>query len=162
MKLYEITEAIENFDYTKFIDEETGEFDEQGFNEAINSLEQEKESKIESIGLLIKNLKAEADAIASEVKSLQARKQQKDKQIEWWKNYLSINLNGEKFETSKVSLSFRKSVAVNVIDEQAIPNEYITQEIVSKVNKTEIKKALKNGIEINGAELVENQNIQIK
>lgn len=63
-------------------------------------------------------------------------------------------------EVGTYKLSFRKSTSVNITDERAIPGEFI--EIKTSIKKAEVKAALAGGIEVPGAELIENQNLQIR
>ncbi len=155
MKLYEINEAI-----TKCIDPESGEvLDEM----ALEQLQMEKEEKIEGVGLWIKNLLALDDAIANEIKALEERQKPINNKIESLKNFMALALNGEKLETGKISISWRKSESISISDDAFIPEEY--QVIIPecyKPNKILLKKALKDGVEIDGVELVTKNNIQIK
>ena len=54
----------------------------------------------------------------------------------------------------------RKSEAVEIIDESLVPNEFKTFKPV--ISKTDIKKAIKSGIKVEGAELRENINLMIR
>lgn len=155
MKLYELVNEIENFNLE--VDEETGEV----VNIAdLENLQIEKDTKIENIGLLIKNLKAESDAIKEEAKRLTARAKVAENKAESLKRYLADCLGGEKFKTPRVAISYRKSQAVNIIDIQSISDEYKVVEI--KPDKTAIKNAIKEGKVVVGAELEERQSIAIK
>jgi len=58
-------------------------------------------------------------------------------------------------------LSFRKSESVKIDNEELIPNIYVREELVSTVNKKELKQALKNG-EVPGCHIETKQNLQIK
>ena len=118
--------------------------------------------KIENIALYIKNLKSEAEAIKSEVESLKSRADIKKKKAERLTDYLDKILCGEKFETPKVALSYRKSTSVNIENEEIIPDEFMTIKTEKKPNKVAIAKSLKNGETVIGCELVEKQNLQIK
>lgn len=157
MTLFEINKAIMDFEFE--IDEETGEIlNANGLDE----LEIAKEEKIENIGLWIKNLLAEAEAVKHEKDNMAIRQKRLEKKAESLKGYLTYALNGEKFSTPRVAMSFRKSESVVIPDEAVIPNEYCNISVVRKPDKTVIKKALKEGKEVVGAELIEKQNIQIK
>ena len=69
-------------------------------------------------------------------------------------------MNINKMDTELFKLSYRKSDSVNVIDLDAVPDEY--KKITIAADKTAIKKAIKEGAEVAGAELVTNQNLQIR
>lgn len=153
MNLYEINDAI-----LKCVDEETGEiFDVEKF-EALNM---ELDSKVESVCLWIKNLKAEAEALKVEKESFAQRQKAAENKMESLKKYISSYLDGAPFETSKVKVSFRKSESLEITSAANIPEEYLRFKD-PEVNKTELKKAIKAGKTFEGVELVAKQNIQIK
>lgn len=151
--LYEINQDILNC-----IDFETGEILDY---EKLEELQIEKNEKIENIALWIKNLEAETKAIKDEINVLRERNEMKERKIEKLKQYLAGNVE-KKFETSKVIISYRKSVSVNITDESQIEEKYIKTKVETSVDKTAIKEDIKNGITVSGAELIEKQNIQIK
>lgn len=156
-KLYEIDKDIENFEWD--IDLETGEILNP---DALNDLQMERDAKIEGVGLKIKNLTAELDAVKREKANFDSRAKSLEREIEGYKQFLVYALNGEKFSTPKVAVSFRKSESVHITDEYLIPDEYKLFTVVKKPDKAVIKKALKDGKEIMGCELLEKQNISIK
>lgn len=154
MTIHEINSELENC-----INYETGEVD----YEKMKELQMEKGKKIESIALWIKDLNAESEAIKNEMRSLSERAEQKEKKAISLKKYLSYILAGQKFETPKVDISYRKSISVNVVDESIITDErFIRVKESRTIDKLALKEALKSGEQIQGAELVESQNIQIK
>lgn len=157
MTLFEIDKAIQDFEFE--IDEETGEILNPN---ALEELEMAREQKIENVGLYIKNLEAEADAVENQEKIFADRKKRIRKKIEGLKGFLGYALDGQKFKTDKVEMSFRKSESVHITDEYLIPDEYKLFTVVKKPDKKVLKDALKKGKEIMGVELIEKQNIQIK
>lgn len=153
MNLYEIDSAI-----LDCVDVETGEiFDVEKFEE----LQLTREAKIENICLWIKNLKAEAEALKAEKEAFDKRKKAAENKMESLKRYISCYLEGTAFESTKVKVSFRKSEALEVLDVYKIPEEYLKYK-EPDVDKTALKKAIKEGQTIEGAVVVENYNIQIK
>jgi hypothetical protein len=154
MKLYEIDKAIYDC-----VDWETGEIIDPAKLEALNM---EREKKIEGVALYVKNLEAEAVAIKAEKDAFAEREKQTKKKIESLKDWLSYALNGEKFETPKVKISFRKSEAVEIVDQSALPANFIYYKTEEAVDKASLKIALKNNIQIPGAALIKRNNIQIK
>lgn len=153
MKLYEINKAI-----LECVDPETGELiDFEKFNE----LQIEKDEKIEGVALWYKDLIAEANAIKEEKDRLAEREKSARNRAERLKKYLAYALNGEQFKTARCALSFRKSEKVIIEDVYKIPGVFLKFS-EPKADLTEIKKAIKNGEEINGAHIEETQNIQIK
>ena len=157
MTLFDIDKAIAEFEFE--IDEDTGEI----LNiDALDVLQMAREQKIENVGLFIKNLEAEADAVENQEKIFADRKKRIRKKIEGLKGFLGYALDGKPFKTDRVVISFRRSESVLVKDDYLVPNEYCNISVVRKPDKKVLKDALKHGKEIMGCELVEKNNISIK
>lgn len=152
-----ITQAFENA-----VDVETGEIVNAEAYEALDSLQMTFDQKAEGILLWIKNLTAEAEALKKEKQAFAERQSSAERKAESLKKYISGVLCGNKFQTEKVSVTWRKSEAVeysgNLYD---LPEELLKYK-EPEINKTELKKRLKAGEMIAGAELVQKNNIQIK
>ena len=102
-------------------------------------------------------------AIREEEKALASARRAAETKADSLQRYLDRILDGNKFSTPKVAISYRKSKAVQIADEDAFIKAgayLILQE--PKIDKKAISEALKNGTVIAGAELVERNNIQIK
>ena len=156
MTLYEINQQILNaIEYG--CDPETGEIISAS---ALDALEMAKEEKTENIILLIKDLTAENKAISEEEQAFAKRRRAGENRVEWLKNYLMASLGGEKFKTPRCSASYRKTAAVTIVDEGAIPPEYIRTK--TEPNKMAIKDALKAGETIPGATLEDRVSLIIK
>ena len=59
-------------------------------------------------------------------------------------------------------ISFRKSESIEITDEESIDKQFIKEKISTTIDKTAIKKAIKDWLEVKGAELKTNNNLQIK
>lgn len=153
MKLYEIDAAI-----MECIDVETGEVLDW---EKLDELEAARDVKIENIALYIKNLTAEAAALKAEKDAFAERQKVAENRIKSLKQYLSDYLAGEKFKTTKVNISFRSSESVLVEEGAVIPEEFLRYK-EPEVNKTDLKKAINDGLVIKGVSIVKNQNVIIK
>jgi len=152
--LYEINEQL-----LALTDQETGEVIDV---EKFDSLQIERNEKLENIALWYKNLNSEAAAYKAEKDAFAEKQKRAENKANSLKKYLDSALHGSKFSTVKVDISWRKSTSVNVLDVEKLPDEYKKTETTVSADKTELAKALKSGVEIEGATLVENQNIQIK
>lgn len=161
MNLYAINDLITQA-FESAVDMETGEIANADAYEALDSLQMEFDKKAEGILLWIKNLTAEAEALKKEKLAFAERQSAAERKAESLKKYISGVLCGNKFQTEKVSVTWRKSEAVeyagNVYD---LPEELLKYK-EPEINKTELKKRLKAGEVINGAELVQRNNMQIK
>lgn len=151
--LYEIDEEILNC-----VDMETGEIIDA---EKLEQLQLTRDDKVEGIALWIKNLLSDADAIKSEEEKLAQRRKANENKAKNLKEYLSKFLNGQKFKTPKVSISYRKSESVEVTGISKLDDDYL-KFAEPTVDKAKVKKALKAGTVLQGVSLVENQNIQIR
>lgn len=69
-------------------------------------------------------------------------------------------LGRDKVEVGLHKMSLRSSQAVNITNEAHIPNQYIKVE--TKIDKESLKRDLKAGLVIEGAELVTNKSIMIR
>ena len=161
MNLYEINAALMQA-YDDAVDQETGELIENEAYKAIDGLQMALEEKTESVLLWIKNLQADAEALKKEKQAFADRQSRVENKIESLKKYVGGVLEGQKFQTARVSASWRKSDAVEYDgDVFALPEDYIKYSEPT-VDKVALKKALKNGEKIKGARLITRQNLQIK
>ena len=153
MNLFEIDNAI-----MECVDMETGEIVDE---EKLNELEMARTEKIENIVLWIKNLKAEAVALKAEKDAFAVRQKAAENKAASLSEYVSRALNGNKFETAKCKISFRLSEVLEIEEGAVVPEEYLRYK-EPEINKAELKKQVKAGLEIKGVSLVTKQNIQIK
>lgn len=153
MTLYEIKAGIADC-----IDEETGEILDY---EKLDGLQLERDEKIENIVFLIENTKNDIAGLKEQEDIFKARRKAAEKKLESLKGYLSYALGGQKFETVKAKVSFRKSEAVIVENEAKIPKDYWVEKVTEGIDLTAIKNALKAGKGVDGARLEERLNPQI-
>lgn len=163
MKLFDIDARIMacvKIDDKRMLDTETGEVVDL---EAIEALEMERDTKLENIGCWYKQLLAEADAIKAEKNAMAEREKVRRNKAESLKAFLGRYLDGKKFETAKVAMSFRKSEAVefDAAYMADVPVEFLKLR-EPELDKTAVKKAIKAGEEIPGCALVTRQNLTIK
>ena len=155
MTLYDIEAEI-----MECIDQETGEVIDI---DRLNALEMERDRKISNVACWIKDLKAEAEAIKAEKQALDKRQKAAENKAESLKTWLQNILQGEKFKDSRCAISYRKSERVDFADNfnfDTLP-DYM-KKVTIEPRKTEIKDYLKTGATIEGVELVESSNIQIR
>lgn len=108
MTIFEIDNAI-----LQLIDPETGELLDY---DAFASLSMERDTKIENMALWVKELKAEACAIASEIASMKKRKESAEKKADRLEKYLAEILGGNKWSSPKAAVTFRNTNSVDVDD----------------------------------------------
>lgn len=152
--LYEIDQAI-----MECLDMETGEIIDA---ERLDALAMERSSKIEGVACWIKNLTADALAYKAEKETFAEREKAALKKVESLKSWLAYALDGQKFNTWRCAVSFRRSEAVEITDESIVPKTMQTKKVTYTINKAAIKEAIKAGKKVRGCQLVERQNVQIK
>ena len=153
MKLFEINEEI-----MKCVDVETGEIIDEV---KLQQLQMARDIKIENIACWIKNILSDAEALKAQKQVFADRQKAAENKAESLKRYLSKVLEGQKFTTDKVAVSFRKTSSVNVTDITQLKEEYLKYADPTP-DKTAIKTAIKAGKDVAGAEIVEGQSISIK
>lgn len=160
MNLYEIdariTEAFE-----AAVDPETGEIINQEAYEALDGLQMEMSRKVEGVLLWIKNLRADAEALKAERQAFASRQQSAERKADSLEKYISGILNGQKFSTERVAVTWRKSKMVEFTGNlKELPSNLVREKL--EINKTAIKDALEHGMDIPGASIVIHNNMQIK
>jgi len=124
--------------------------------------EQLKEKAI-NYGYVIRSFEYDNDVIDAEIIRLKQLKEQKENAIDKLKNAVSdaMQLYGiEKIDSPTLKLSFRKSESIEVSEN--IDKKYLIEKTTLQPDKQAIKKAIKDGKQVEGAVLVTNYNIQIK
>lgn len=124
--------------------------------------QQELSEKGANYGLVILSNERDIESIDAEIKRLQALKAPIEATNKKLKEAISNALQNygiEKIETPLVKMSFRKSSSVEV-DETKLNQKWF--KYVATPDKTLIKQAIKEGEVIDGAEIVEKLNLQVK
>lgn len=161
MNIYDIDQSI-----LALVDRETGELLDV---EAFEQLRMAREKKLEGMALWVKELTATAAAIGEEIKVLQGRKQVLERKAERLKEYLSVLLGGEKFQTPRCSVSYRRTTAVEVADPEALLRwledsgyDSCVKYKPPEVSKSEVGKLLKGGVVVPYASLRERVRVGVK
>ena len=158
MTIYEIDQAI-----MECVDLETGEIIDTN---QLDKLQMERDTKLEHVACWIQALKAEAEALKNEKQALAERQRVAENKAESLKKWLAYVLDGKKFSTSKCAVSFRKTEAVEVTTDglnnlMKEHDELLTYK-APEPNKTAIKQAIKDGLNVAGVQLVQNTSTIIK
>lgn len=160
MRVYEIPTQYRRF-FEECVDEETGElrYTEEQFAE----LEAEATEKIANCGRMLKEWMAELEAMKEAKRSIDARMKSKTRQIEWLKEMTlnALSAVGKKVEAADIVVTTRKSTKVKV-NEELLHADWFVEKIERRPNLTALGDALKQGVEIEGAELVTNYNLSLK
>jgi hypothetical protein len=166
MNLFQITQEF--LSLASLIEEAGGEVNDAILEELAISRDNFAH-KAEGYTKLILKWESESEAAAAEIKRVQTIKKTKDNAIARLRDTLlqalmvfgSEDSKGVKrYETALLKLSTRRSAAVEITDETALPDEAFV--IKREVSKTAIKRLLEDGMEIDGAQMKENFSLQIR
>ena len=159
--LYEITQNMKQLN--NYLDNE--EFNEEIYNNTLDIIKTELSNKSTSLIHVIKNIESDETMIDNEIKRLKAIKDRKSKNLKDIKEYIKVcmeQMNLTKIETPIGNFSLRKSESIDIINPVKIPAQYLNTVVEYKPDKVKIKEAIKSGIKIEGAEIVTNNNLNIK
>ena len=171
--LYEIDERLATLIEEQF-DTEDGTIYEDASELAkkIDEVAIDLDTKIENIGLYIKNLEAEVEMLKHEEDNLGKRRKTAERKIASLREYLNGYLeavypNEEdrakwKFKTARVVLGYRKSSTVEVPDIDKLDKNFIKIKTEVAPDKTAIKDAIKSGKEVVGAFIKNKINLNVR
>lgn len=168
MKLYELTQEEKKLNdlFLSAIDEETGEIkDSETLEELEKNFQTQLATKTEGIIKILREQEVDIERVEVEIERLQNLKARLKKANDNFKKYIKYNmmqLDKKKIETPLGNLTLTQTTATEVYDESVIPKEFLKEKVTYTVSKTEIKKALQEGIEVEGARLIVNTNLKIK
>lgn len=145
--------------------EETGGELTPEVEQALKINEQELSHKAEGYLSIIRRNEAEADIIANEIKRLQELKKVRENKVKALKENVKqamVLFNVKKIPFATGSITLANSKAVDITDENSLPEKYITKKLVTAPDKTAIKKAIESGETIEGASIKESPYLLIK
>lgn len=150
-------------DLVRQIEDAEGEITPE-IDQALTLTENQLQEAAINIGCVIKAFDYNEDIVKAEIERLTNLKHKIVRSKELLKNRLSQSMQQfgiERIEGPTLTLSFRKSTAVEITDELEIPAAYFNRP-PPKPDKTAIKEAIQKGESVPGAALVERKNLQIK
>ena len=125
------------------------------------------EVKAQSVIAYIKNQEITEKMLDEHIKQMTGKLKAAKARNQSLKDYLARNMQSAgiteiKADDGTFKASFRKSKAVEILDEAQIPAEFMRETVKIEPDKTAIKKAIESGREVAGAKIEERQNLQIK
>lgn len=143
---------------------EDGVIDENVFA-AVEQIKGEFTEKAIAVATVYRALGKDIELFDSEIERLTAIKKRLENEQNRVKKYLSDACEKTGTESIKgvyANISFRKSEETDPFDIDALPDEYKVVKTTVSPDKAKIKAAIKAGIDVPGARLIEKRNIQIK
>jgi len=133
---------------------------------AIQVIVENQVRKVDNFARFLTHLESQADLASAEIKRLQDRKRAMERRLEQLKQYAMrvMDLNGfDQLEGETATLAVRKNPpSVLVLDENAVPPEFVEVRQETVIDKNRIKAALKAGREVPGCELAQGRKVVIK
>lgn len=158
MTLYELTDAM------VALEAEQNELDPEIFRDTFEGLDGAFEDKCDGWAKWIRGMKMDVQALKDEESRLALRRKRMETTISKAEETMAMymrTVGKTKFKTALFSYGFRKSQAVDIVNEEELP-EWALIPQPAKVSKTEIKEHLKAGETVPVAKLVENESLQIR
>lgn len=156
MQLYELTEIYLNL---KDMDIEEGDL-----NAALENIDDEIETKADNIAKVLRDFDGDIEALKSEEERLAKKRKAIENRQKHLKEYLQnamLVLDKRKFKTDLFSFNIQKNAtSLKILDESKIPEDYY--KIEKKLNKNDLKEAVKNGLFEDAAELVQTESLRIR
>jgi len=162
MKLYELASQYQEL--IPLAENADDEADLQAFYDTLDGLQGEIGEKLENCAAVVKTIDAEAEAIAAEEKRLATRRRALQNSADRLKAYMRDGMDAAQMVKHKGKL-FTISLqdnppAVVVDDEASLPRDYCRVKV--EPDKTAIKDALKNGVEVPGVHLEHTKSLRIR
>ncbi|MFV9180724.1 siphovirus Gp157 family protein [Serratia marcescens] len=138
---------------------EDGELTPEMIKDTLEGLEGMMGDKLDATISVVRGFEGQANVCDAESKRLAARKKSWENQAGLLKKYILeclLTSGSDTVKTDMNTFTARKgSQSLVVDDEELLPDEYVESytEVVSKVKKDELKKAILAGTEITGAHL---------
>lgn len=156
MQLYELTEMYLNL---KDMDIEEGDL-----NDALENIDDEIETKADNIAKVLRDFDGDIEVLKSEEERLAKKRKAIENRQKQLKEYLQnamLVLDKRKFKTDLFSFNIQKNApSLKILDESKIPEGYYM--IEKKLNKNDLKEAVKNGLFEDAAELVQTESLRIR
>lgn len=158
MNLYELTQnalVLQNM-------LESGEIDETTYADTLEGMGISE--KAENICKVIRNLDAKATAYKEEKDRLAKRQSECENGIKRLKESLLMHLNAldkNKLDAGLFTVSKSKTKSVKITDEKWLHESYLEPQ-PPKINRKKIADDLRSGLDVAGAEFVENEYVRIR
>lgn len=163
MQLYKLSEGAQAAMANMKAMLESEEIDSETYEDTMEALTGELEDKVVNVGLHIKNLRAEQQALKNAADEFAKRQKSVQSNIDFYEAYLfkHMTLNSiEKAGNEYIELKVKKMPdLVQIKDAESLPINYFlpARPIPRSPDKKAILKALKDGEAVDGAELITNR-----
>ena len=137
----------------------------EGLEDTLESLNDAIEDKAVGYAKVIKNIEGQVLAIKEEEKRLAERRRSLESNIKRLKENLELSMldtGKKKIKTNLFTFNIQKNPpSVKILDEEAIPSDYLVKQ-KPKIDKKAIINDLKNGVEVEGVEIKQDESLRIR
>ncbi|MFG3613122.1 siphovirus Gp157 family protein [Rummeliibacillus stabekisii] len=138
---------------------------EEGLEDTLESVEGALEEKLESYAMVIRNIESDVEGLKSEEQRLAGRRKSMESDIKRMKAHMqnAISSTGEKkIQGEKFTFTVQKNPpSLNIVDDKAIPDEFVTVETVRNIDKKALLAKAKQE-EIPGVEIKQGEILRIR
>ena len=158
---YELTDAYKNI---MMLLEEADEENEEMLLQALENVKEEIPDKADAYKIIMDRLDANIEMCKVNEKRIYANRkyfENKKDQLKQRLQNLMIETDMRDIKTDKFRFKIQNNpVSLRVLDETKVPEEFKKVEV--KVDNTKLKDAIKNGLEVDYAELVQTESLRIR
>ena len=134
--------------------------------DTLESLQGTLEDKAVNVAKFFRNLEATAQAIKDAEQRMSQRRKAIESRVAALKTYLKDNMEScgiTKIESPWFTLAIQKNpAAVEIMDEDTIPDDFVEIVTTRKIDKAGIKQAIEAGVEVPGAVLTRGTRLAIR
>ena len=134
--------------------------DMEALAELFSEVETSLSDKLDNSNYIIKELDSDADALKAEAKRLTDKAKALENKGKYLKELMlgAVKASGvEKLKSDKFSYYIKRTEVLNVVSEDNIGREFFR--IKKEIDKTVLKKAIKDGLIVDGVSIVENESL---
>ncbi|EAE6446445.1 siphovirus Gp157 family protein [Listeria monocytogenes] len=157
MKLYELTESYQNvLDIAEQLEAET-------LKDTLDAITESIEVKAENTAKVIKTVNAEIEALDTEIKRMSSRKSTLKNNIESMKRYLKEELEKvglDKVKGQHLTIRIQNNPQGVLVEDESKLGAYLVEQ-PKKLDRKAILADLKDGKEIDGAEIQQGRSLRI-
>ncbi len=134
--------------------------DMEALAELFSEVETSLSDKLDNTIYVIKELDSDAEALKAEAKRLTDKARALENKGKYLKELMlgAVKASGvEKLKSDKFSYYIKRTEVLNVVSEDNIGREFFR--IKKEIDKTVLKKAIKDGLIVDGVSIVENESL---
>ena len=134
--------------------------DMEALAELFSEVETSLSDKLDNTIYVIKELDSDAEALKAEAKRLTDKPRALENKGKYLKELMlgAVKASGvEKLKSDKFSYYIKRTEVLNVVSEDNIGREFFR--IKKEIDKTVLKKAIKDGLIVDGVSIVENESL---